>query len=369
MHKTSTKTLTLIKPDTVTWDSCRPFFDCPSNHARFAVSVTQFLFILIMSRFLSTFLYLSSAALSTDRDDESSLQRPLAVIWPPQRENRGAQASTPPCGVPMGSSNRTEYPLSELLFRAILYISLQQPAGGHIKLQVQQEIEHVQVAIAHMIGMRSSSSNKHACSTYSQERLDPLTNEDFALVFNASQTPALDRGQSCFSLPDPPISVQAGTNATLQVTYSAAPSIEERETLYSCADIVYVPSSMVNDQGACFNTSDIGSTTTTTTRIPQMPPSSSSGPLTSPSYDPISQSTSPDMPAGIVLGFVIGSIIGTGTVTMVIAALVYSWRARRQPDYVDEGHLTARAVGQDTYDQGRSAPVGFVLQHLNATKA
>jgi len=63
----------------------------------------------------------------------------------------------------------------------------------------------------------------------------------------------LDKGHTCVPIADPPSSVKAGANATLQIKYISEFDKPENETFYACADITYVALSDFKDTIPCFN--------------------------------------------------------------------------------------------------------------------
>lgn len=90
--------------------------------------------------------------------------------------------------------------------------------------------------------------------------------------------------QLCVQLPNPPVHVQAGDNATIQFRYvnkreaqqnadwarhEIVNTADEASTTYSCADIIYVPEDMLKNTLPCFNTTaNHTSPTSTTTGLP-----------------------------------------------------------------------------------------------------
>lgn len=129
----------------------------------------------------------------------------------------------------------------------------------------------------------------------------------------------LKLGHTCVNLPNPPDTVKAGANATLQIKYIADFDKPENQTFYACSDITYVPITDFKAHIPCFNATqdtpegDKGGEsgkTGDTTQTPTPTPSKKSG-----------------LSGGAIAGIVIGSIAGVG---LIAAAALIIFRRKQQ---------------------------------------
>ncbi|KAK5459470.1 hypothetical protein LTS15_003598 [Exophiala xenobiotica] len=230
-------------------------------------------------------IYAIILALAEHGDDYAETMGPVAFLWPPDREWGATKDNTASCGSAAGVSNRTQYPL----------------LNGQVALVAQDESWSIQVAISH--------------------RNNPTSNEDFETVIAAIRIPELDEGHQCYPIPDPPVDVEAGANATLQIKYTSDFDTDKNETFYACADITYVSTSQFTYQVPCFNATiddynitepdSTSSGTAAGVSATASTPSQSSGPSSS------------HLSGGAIAGIVIGVVAG---VTAFLAALFFCWR-------------------------------------------
>ncbi|KAJ9494291.1 hypothetical protein H2202_010215 [Exophiala xenobiotica] len=246
-------------------------------------------------------IYAVVLALADHGDDYAEAMGPVAFLWPSDREWGAAKDNTAPCGSAAGVSNRTQYPLW----------------NGQVALVAQDESWSIQVAISH----RNSKTKPGACGEKVLTMPDPTSNEDFETVIAAMRIPELDEGHQCYPIPDPPVDVEAGANATLQIKYTSDFDTDKNETFYACADITYVSTSQFTYQVPCFNATvddynitEPGSTSSGTAAgasATATTPSQSSGPSSS------------HLSGGAIAGIVVGVVAG---VTAFLAALFFCWR-------------------------------------------
>ena len=81
----------------------------------------------------------------------------------------------------------------------------------------------------------------------------PTSNDDFEVI--KAPIPELDPGHMCYPIPNPPADMDPGSNATIQLKYTADSETDRNETYYACADIYYVLTNQFTLQVPCFNVS------------------------------------------------------------------------------------------------------------------
>lgn len=149
--------------------------------------------------------------------------------------------------------------------------------------------------------------------------LDPLSNSDFSTLVPGTDFPEIEPGHECYSVPNPPSSIVAGANATLQLSYTSSFDTSTNQTYYACADIRYVALSDFTTSIPCFNvTEDTPYTTSAAGVASTATSSSSSSSLSS------SSSSHSGLSRGAIAGIVVGSIVGAA---MLAALLFLLYRA------------------------------------------
>lgn len=110
----------------------------------------------------------------------------------------------------------------------------------------------------------------------------------------------LDPGHLCVNVPNPPAFAGAvdGTNATLQIQYTATFDVPTNQTFYACSDIVYISPARFSTFIPCFNATigDGAGSTHTATPVP------------------VSDGTSSSLSGGAIAGIVIGSVVAVALV-------------------------------------------------------
>jgi hypothetical protein len=124
-------------------------------------------------------------------------------------------------------------------------------------------------------------------------------------------------GHTCVNLANPPSSVKAGSNATLQIKYVASFDKPDKETFYACADITYVEFSKFKDKVPCFNATE---------------PSSGK------------QTDSSALSGGAIAGIVVGVVVGVG---LVAAAALLIYRRKQKRLLILRQQNSARGVKWD----------------------
>lgn len=155
---------------------------------------------------------------------------------------------------------------------------------------------------------------------------DPKTQADFSYVLNV---PEVDPGHTCLPIPDPPAGVAAGTNATLQLRYTADFDRPENQTFYACADITYVAAADFNPADVpCFNaTDDQDVPAPTGTGIPSnLPGHGADGPP----LDTPQQERRPASGAGLSGGAIAGAVVGSVAGFVLILGLGFLFYRERQ---------------------------------------
>ncbi|AEO62968.1 uncharacterized protein THITE_2107797 [Thermothielavioides terrestris NRRL 8126] len=280
-------------------------------------------------------LALAAGAMGTSDD-----MGPAAIMWPPDRAWSQQADNTPPCGSVAGVTNRTAFPLS----------------GGRIAFVAQDNSFNPEISI--------SFSN------------DPKTQSDFTPL-ETSPVPELYPGHTCLSVPDittitspsanqPP---SVGTNATIQIKYTADFDRPENQTFYACADITFVAASAFNPASVpCFNATEQVEVPapTATGVIPTDLPGHGEGdggtpPLVAPSAAVSTGSgggAAAPLSKGAIAGAVVGSVLGFALV-VGLALLLYRERERRKR--VVRQRDSARAVkwvGEEARSVGTASAEG-----------
>ncbi|KAK2008342.1 hypothetical protein LZ32DRAFT_685501 [Colletotrichum eremochloae] len=226
---------------------------------------------------LRTFLSLSLglACAARAQHDEEPLDDemgPAAFMWPADRVWSGDMDNQEPCGSRSGVGNRTEFPL----------------VGGKVALVAQDDYYNTKISISY--------------------KNDPTSNSDFTTVIQERSVADLDPGHTCVEIPDPPASVAAGSNATLQIVYRADWDAPHNQTFYACADITYVEAAAFRTRIPCFNATEPGEDDVAATEHPSASSSALGG-------------------GGAIAGVVIGAVAGFG---LLVGAALFLYRRSQQ---------------------------------------
>ncbi|KAL6360600.1 hypothetical protein LRP88_06306 [Fusarium phalaenopsidis] len=158
----------------------------------------------------------ASAYAAIDMGDTDEMG-PAAFMWPADRVWSAAMDNTAPCGSVANPGNRSEFPMQK----------------GKVALVGQNESFSMELSIS-----------------FEQ---NPKSNADFTTLIDPEEFRSIDPGHTCMSVPDPPSSVSAGDNATLQIKYIASFDTPHNQTFYACADITFVELLDFDEYIPCFN--------------------------------------------------------------------------------------------------------------------
>ncbi|KJZ72702.1 hypothetical protein HIM_07894 [Hirsutella minnesotensis 3608] len=230
-------------------------------------------------------------AMSSVVDDHMG---PAAFLWPPDRVWSAKMDNQAPCGSSAAPLNRTKFPLT----------------GGDVSLVAQDDYYDTKISIS-----------------YSK---NPTSNDDFKTLLSGAAIKDLNPGHSCFKIPDAPADVKPGTNATLQIMYTAdwdSPS-KQQQTFYACADITYVAAADVTAPGPCFNQTEPGEDDKAAASAGAGPEPTGSSSLDGSSGDVgANGSSGSKLSGGAIAGIVIGSVAGVG---LIAAGLLFGYRRKQQ---------------------------------------
>ena len=152
----------------------------------------------------------------------------------------------------------------------------------------------------------------------------PLSNDDFEAV--KTTIAELEPGHVCYQIPNAPPEVEAGSNATIQIRYTADFETDRNETYFACADIYYVPINRFTSPVPCFNVSSEDFAT------PKNEDDDSD--------EPVSLIISSSLSGGAIAGIVI-AIFG---VLVAIGAFFFSWGRRKKREVQRKQEDNVRAV-------------------------
>ncbi|KAK5654909.1 hypothetical protein OQA88_6665 [Cercophora sp. LCS_1] len=218
---------------------------------------------------------------------------PAGFMWPPDRTWSQQVDNIGPCGTVEGAStNRTKFPLR----------------GGRVSLVAQDDSYHAYLSMSF--------------------KNDPRTQSDFTYVLNPNGITEIDPGHTCYDIKDPPFNIAAGTNATIQIQYTADFDRPENQTFYACADITYVAAENFNlAQIPCFNaTSPDDVPAPTGTGIPDNLPGHGDNEPPLSSGVPSNEGGSNGLGKGAIAGIVVGVVLGVS----LIAGLALFWYREKQ---------------------------------------
>ncbi|KYK61661.1 hypothetical protein DCS_02804 [Drechmeria coniospora] len=228
---------------------------------------------------------------------------PAAFMWPKDRVWSAAMDNTPPCGSVAGPGNRTQFPMSK--------------PRPHIAESANESWDAV-LSISYLP--------------------DPKFNSDFTTLLDTQSMRELDRGHTCVKVPDPPSTVKAGSNATLQIKYVSEFDKPENETFYACADITYIPFTDFRDRIPCFNATEPGRGKAGNKTGSKSAASSSSVPSAS------AGGSGSGLSGGAIAGIVVGVLVG---VCLLAAAGLVIYRRKQQRMRLLRRHNSARGVKWD----------------------
>lgn len=173
---------------------------------------------------------------------------------------------------------------------------------------------------------------------------EPTTNADFTVLIPSKNFRELLRGHTCLPVADAPRSLVAGSNATLQIIYTADFDKPENQTFYACADITYVLASDFTTAIPCFNA------TQPSTDNPPSDGSGTSGGGASETSSPTAvpkSSKKGGLSGGAIAGVVVGSVAGAA---ILAGAALWLHRKRQQQKRIDAMTRSSRNVAWG--DQG-----------------
>ncbi|KAK3377609.1 hypothetical protein B0H63DRAFT_221023 [Podospora didyma] len=261
---------------------------------------------------------------------------PAAFMWPPDRVWSGQMDNIAPCGSVDSVGTRTLFPLKD----------------GKVALTAQDD--------SYNAVLRVAFSN------------NPTTQADFKTILNTVPVNEIDPGHTCLSIPNPPSNIAAGTNATIQIKYTADFDSPQNQTFYACADITYAPAETFNfAQIPCFNATqdeDVPAPTATgvvPTNLPghgdNEPPLVTPGATATPG--PSTGGGGVTLSSGAIAGAVVGSVAGF-ILLLLLGFLLY--REKQQKKRLERQRNSAMGVPPWREDPAKdSVSAGSVrLQNL-----
>ncbi|KAI5803464.1 hypothetical protein DFH27DRAFT_49998 [Peziza echinospora] len=171
--------------------------------------------------FASTLLLLASAipftyAQAAHGDGVEEEQGPVGFLWPADRLWKDENDNTGPCGSSEGpSKERANFPL----------------LGGAVALTIADEAWEVKLRISY--------------------KSNPTVQSDFT-DFVGTTISKLAEGHQCYKSKEISRDIEAGTNATIQLEYTAVDD-NVKKAHYACADIVFVATTSFTETIPCFN--------------------------------------------------------------------------------------------------------------------
>ncbi|KAK2780409.1 gpi-anchored protein [Colletotrichum kahawae] len=254
---------------------------------------------------LKTFLALGLASVAYAQDNVlDDDMGPAAFMWPADRVWSGDMDNQAPCGSKSGVENRTEFP----------------PVNGQVALVAQDDYYNTKISISYKNGVYSRSATT---TTYLLAPSDPTSNSDFETLIENQSVADLNPGHTCVNIANPPSSVTAGSNATLQIIYKADWDAPHNQTFYACADITYVELANFNTRIPCFNATEPGEDDLKATSSP----SASSTNSASNSGSGLSSGGKKGLSGGAIAGIVIGAVAGVG---LLVGAALFFYRRSQQ---------------------------------------
>lgn len=279
---------------------------------------------------------------------------PAAFMCPPDRAWNASLDNTAPCGSVDNVTSRTQFPLGEpcCTHLCLQFIILTRPANGVVAIVAQDDSYSVLMTVAFNNGTPNSHlSSYHNHSAAQLNSPDPKSQSDFTYVLDPVPINEVYPGHTCLSVPNPPSDITAGTNATIQLKYTAEFGHPENETFYACADITYVAASSF-DSGSvpCFNATE-PDTSASTTRTGTSPTTTSATASTAPQTSEAKKSGATLSQAGIA-GAVVGAVMGA---CAIVGLGVLFYRERQSKKRLERQRDSARGVGWRADDPGKDS--------------
>ncbi|RFU27261.1 hypothetical protein B7463_g9081, partial [Scytalidium lignicola] len=279
-----------------------------------------------------SWLAMSQLAVSQEvhgEGDEGTIMGPVAFLWPENRAWSAAYDNIAPCGSSSSIDNRTIFPLSQ----------------GSVALSIADDAYNVAFYIAY-------NNNPTTQSVFEQQ-----------IVSNVTE---VDPGHQCYKIGGIPDTVTAGTNATIQLEYSAKYATENNgrnETFYACADITFVNDADFTLQVPCFNVtaSDFVAGVATTSSVPAATAQPTSPAATAgTASDNNSQASSSSsggggLSAGAKAGIAVGTILGSFA---IVGALAFALLRKRKSTTSDQEAMAQAAKRMPETSSLASAETG-----------
>ncbi|KAI2629630.1 hypothetical protein GGR54DRAFT_585876 [Hypoxylon sp. NC1633] len=230
---------------------------------------------------------------------EGTIMGPVAFLWPDSRPWSASADNSGPCGSPSGVVNRTDFPLSQ----------------GTVALSIADEAWNVNFSIAY-------DNAPTIQSQFSQQVV--------------SEVSEIGPGHQCYKVSEPPSTVAAGTNATIQLEYWSNIDNElggRNQTFYACADITLVKSFSLNPP--CFNVTssdfNTGPSSSTSTTLPSA--TSAASDATGAPQNTASGSSGDGLSGGAKAGIAVGVIVASLAIVGVVAFVVLRRRKSQLADH------------------------------------
>ncbi|KAK0752371.1 hypothetical protein B0T18DRAFT_436438 [Schizothecium vesticola] len=240
---------------------------------------------------------------------------PAAFLWPPDRAWSAHIDNNAPCGSVEGPGKRVQFPLT----------------GGRISLVAQDDSYETMIAISY--------------------KNDPRSQSDFTPLTPPIRE--LDPGHTCLPLPPPPSSIAEGTNATLQVRYTADFDHPFNQLFYACADITFVRAASFDPttiNAVCFNATspvDVPAPTATNVVPTDLPGHGDNEPVIpglSPTPEPVDAGKGGGLSKGALAGVVVGSVLG---VAVVLGLALLYYREKQKKERLERQRDSGRGVAVD----------------------
>ncbi|OIW29734.1 hypothetical protein CONLIGDRAFT_680555 [Coniochaeta ligniaria NRRL 30616] len=264
---------------------------------------------------------------------------PAAFMWPSDRVWNAAMDNTAPCGSVDDVTTRTQFPLD----------------GGVVALVAQDD--------SYSVTMSISFKN------------NPSSQSDFTYILTPIPITEVDPGHTCLGIADPPSDIAAGTNATIQIKYTADFDRPENQTFYACADITYVAAAGFNSADVpCFNaTTDVDVPAPTGTGTPtdlpghgdNGPPLTTASASTSAAPQEGGSSGGVTLSKGAIAGAVVGAVVG---LALLVGLGVFFYRERQTRMRLERQRDSARGVGWRADDPGKDSVSAGSFQLGNVAK-
>ena len=239
---------------------------------------------------------------------------------------------------------------------------LTHPAGGTIALIAQDDSYSATLSISFRNGKsilppilpspRLDPSLQHQPthpppSNDHHQHADPRSQSDFTFLTTPTPFKELDPGHSCFPLADPPSTTAPGTNATIQLRYTADFDTPANQTFYACADITYVRPDAFVARVPCFNATDdrdVPSPTATGVIPSDLPGHGDEAPpLVAPSaaVSGGGNGGGGGLSKGAIAGAAVGSVVG---VLLIVGLALLLYRERQKKRRLERQRDSARGV-------------------------